>query len=364
MLIQRYARCVAANFAWMGSHRRFKGATCCAFYFGGGTASLLAPGDVGFILEEASSQFSLDPTAEITLEGNPLDYHPTYLADIVATGVNRLSIGVQSFSDGTLAMAGTTHRAKDSHNAASAASRAGFRSFNIDLMYGLPGQELSQWQSDVATAVEYDPQSISTFKYKIHPGSLAEWQLIEGRARPQPAGADLFNWYRWTRDLLLSRGYQEGRKGAFHRPGFRQRYNRLTYAAGYELIGLGAGAYGFVNGRVWVGPESADAYMERAERGEFPVVDNVSPKATRPQVLMRSLVGAFMAPELDRGWFKDRFSVDPVDAFPEVFADLEFRHWVNVSPDRLQVTELGLFQQEQILAVLHNSVFGRTMESV
>jgi len=131
----------------------------------------------------------------------------------------------------------------------------------------------------------------------------------------------------------------------------------LSYVEGTELLASGAGAYGFANGRIWVGPQTAEGFMDRAERCEFPVVETISPQATQLQILMRSLVGAFMGTGLDRSWFVKRFGKDAVETFPIVFAGLQQKGLVTIEPDCVLLTDRGLLAQDEVLADLHDSAF-------
>ena len=151
-------------------------ATLETVYFGGGTPSLLTPEQVGAILDAAARSFDLDPEAEITLEANPESaLRSGFLAAVRGLGVNRLSLGVQSLQDDLLAMLGRPHDSAQARRAVHAARAAGFSNLSLDMIWGLPGQDVSAWLEDLAGTMALAPEHVSCYGLSLEEGApLAE----------------------------------------------------------------------------------------------------------------------------------------------------------------------------------------------
>src|SRR5229473_2804802 len=177
-----YVDCLDIQIRKYAAMTRFSSAKCNAVYLGGGTASLLAPDQVGRIIDTLQSSFTIEPQVEITLEGNPHEFSSLeYLQRVLQSGVTRVSLGYQSSQDTILRkMLNSPHTANDSVKALQNALATGFYTVNIDLLYRLPGQTLAQWQYDLQTAIDFGPASITIYEYVIHSGSNSERLINRG----------------------------------------------------------------------------------------------------------------------------------------------------------------------------------------
>ncbi len=207
-------------------------------FLGGGTPSLVSPTGIGAILEAAASRSGLAADAEITLEANPGASDGRRFADYRDLGVNRLSIGVQSFNDDSLKALCRIHTAADARAALAMATKAGFANINIDLMYGLPGQSVQAALSDLAAAVNLEPAHISWYQLTIEPNTVFH-------ARPPSLPDDDSAWEMYARgcDYLARHGYRRYEVSAWSRPGSECRHN-LNYWQFGDYLGIGAGAHG------------------------------------------------------------------------------------------------------------------------
>ncbi len=348
-LLNDYLACLDIQINKYAQTTRFSTAHCGALYLGGGTASLLAADQVDRLISTLAASFPLESTAEITLEGNPLDFSFEYLQRAKASGVTRLSIGLQSFQDAILRAVGSLHDGLASLRALTNALAVNFDTINVDFLYKLPGQTLLDWQHDLQTALAFEPNSITTYAYVIHSGSAAERLIADGRIA-QPVDQDTEQeWYLWTREFLEQRGYVEAMKGYFSKPGHEKRYGTLNYKAGDEYIGLGAGAYSFVNGYQFSAHNEADLYKTHVRQGLFPVADYLSAQATRQNLMERYSIFNFFFSTLDRQEFAQRFGADPLTVWPQLFAKLEEHELVTIEAKEICLTELGKKWRENIL---------------
>lgn len=209
-----------------------------AIFIGGGTPSLFSAETIGRLLTEISARLALHPDAEITLEANPGSVEGQKFADFRAAGVNRLSIGAQSFDEGRLKQLGRIHDGRDAIRAAETAHRAGFDNFNIDLMFGLPGQDVAACLNDLRIALELAPAHISFYQLTIEPNTFFHHQ-------PPSLPDDEIIWRMQTQGqgFLADRGYTQYEVSAYAKRGRRCRHN-LNYWRFGDYLGIGAGAHG------------------------------------------------------------------------------------------------------------------------
>jgi oxygen-independent coproporphyrinogen III oxidase len=215
-------------------------------YFGGGTPSLMSPEEVGRLVEAAASRFNLEPDAEVTLEANPGTLTPANLAGYRAAGVNRLSLGVQSFEDRLLARLGRVHSREEALAAFDAARRAGFDNISIDLMHSLPEQSPEQWRDALAQGIALAPEHISAYALSVEDDTPFAALLAAGKL-PLPDEDQAAAMFEATGELLESAGYQHYEISNFARPGRRSRHNG-SYWSRVSYLGFGAGAHSFWNG--------------------------------------------------------------------------------------------------------------------
>ena len=205
-------------------------------YFGGGTPSLLSLDDFKQIL----GQFKIAPNSEITVEMNPDGIEVDYLRSLKTLGINRLSIGVQSFDDEILQTIGRSHGAEDSERAFEMAREAGFENISIDLMYGLPEQDLNGWERDLQTALKLDPEHISLYGLKIDEGCYFH-KYPPLNLPDDDIQADM---YLKAVEVLTGAGFEHYEISNFARKNKEGRHNLNYWKLGYYNA-FGANASGF-----------------------------------------------------------------------------------------------------------------------
>ena len=213
--------------------------TIVSLFLGGGTPSLFAPDALGHFFGQLRARVSIAPDAEITLEANPGTIERGRFADYRAAGINRVSLGAQSFAPQMLERLGRIHTAQDTHTAVAELHAAGLSNFNLDLMYALPGQDLAGALADLRTAVALGPAHISHYQLTMEPGTV-----FGGRP---PAGLpddDLsYDMQRSCQAELAAAGYAQYEISAYARPGAQCAHN-LNYWNFGDYLGIGAGAHG------------------------------------------------------------------------------------------------------------------------
>ncbi len=217
--------------------------TIDTIYFGGGTPSLLGAGETALILDGLRQHYQLADNAEITLEANPDDINMTKLEEWQAAGINRLSIGIQSFFDEDLVWMNRAHHAGQALKALGDTRKAGFSNISIDLIYGTPNLTDSRWLKNVEIAIGHQVPHLSCYALTVEPATALH-KMIEHRQYPALVPDDQARQFLLLTDRLQSAGYEHYEISNFALPGYRSRHNS-SYWQGKNYLGLGPSAHSF-----------------------------------------------------------------------------------------------------------------------
>src|SRR6266480_5701197 len=240
-------------------------------FFGGGTPSLLSVSQVSRILDACYNNFTADEDAEITLEANPGTLSREQLVGLRAAGVNRLSMGAQSFDAELLKTLGRIHSPKDITQAVHDAQAAGFTSINVDFMFGLPGQTMRHWRETIDRALDLHIEHLSLYSLIIEEGTPFYTWTHEGRITPgdEDLCADM---YEYADERLQAEGYENYEISNWALPGHQSRHN-LTYWQNLPYIGMGAGAHSFFGGRRFSNILDPQEYIQLLKNQQRPEAD-------------------------------------------------------------------------------------------
>ena len=212
-----------------------------SIFIGGGTPSLFAPESFDRLLRGIEQRIHLKTDLEITLEANPGTFESQKFAEFRALGINRLSIGIQSFNDTLWQILGRVHSAKEALTAGDIAQQAGFTNFNLDLMFGLPDSKPEDSLNDVKTAMGLKPTHLSFYQLTLEPNTYFH------RFPPALPNDDvIFNTQKQAQHLLAEQGYQQYEVSAYSQAG-RQCQHNLNYWQFGDYLGIGAGAHGKIS---------------------------------------------------------------------------------------------------------------------
>ena len=215
-----------------------------SIFIGGGTPSLFSPEAIDRLLDGIKQRVNLETDREITLEANPGTFESAKFREFNALGINRLSIGIQSFHDGLLSKLGRVHSGKEAVKAVEIAHDAGFTNFNLDLMFGLPGAIHGDSEHDVATAIDLEPTHISFYQLTLEPNTWFH------KFPPKlPDDEFIFNTQQNCQRLLAEKGYGQYEVSAYSKPGKQCRHN-VNYWQFGDYLGIGAGAHGKISARL------------------------------------------------------------------------------------------------------------------
>ncbi len=293
-----------------------------SLYFGGGTPSLLTPESITRVIEHVKKRGGTG-MAEVTLEANPESVSTQKLAGYLEAGVNRLSIGVQSFNDAELKCLGRPHTVKEALAAFEAARNVGFENIGIDLIFALPGSELADWKESLAKAVELAPEHISLYGLTIEDGTgfHAVYGSSAGRASVGVIDDNLYTeLYSYAIEALTDAGFEHYEISNFARPGRRSLHNNL-YWSGAEYIGLGPGAHSFFHDTEW-GRRSWNVRDVAEYMGLIESAGTAAEDSEELDMESAALEAAMLGlRRLDRGIvadeFRRRFKISPCERFIE-----------------------------------------------
>lgn len=255
----RYAKIAAAEITAQG--KRLKRPKIKTIFFGGGTPSLLQLPQLDIIVRAIRKSFSVPKNVEFTMEANPdsvADW--TYIHGLKALGVNRISLGVQSMDEARLQTLGRPHNTTQVVAAIRLIRDAGFANLSLDMIWGLPGQRLHQWLSELKQAVKLKPNHLSCYGLSIEPGTPLEKMSRQVDLEIAPE-EELGKMYVYGADYLESEGFLQYEISNFARMGFQSRHN-LGYWEGEDYLGIGPSAVSTINGRRWTNPNDLNEYEQ------------------------------------------------------------------------------------------------------
>jgi len=238
-------------------------------FFGGGTPSLMEPVYIHQIIESIKKSFSVVDDVEITLETNPGTVTKTILSDFKHFGVDRISIGIQSFNETELKFLTRIHDKKTAINTVHKAKEAGFNNISIDLIFSLPNQSRKIWEENLNIAVDLPIQHISAYSLILERGTILNKMVLDGKVSMPTENHDS-ELYQFTMDYLSKNSFEQYEVSNFAKTGYECKHN-LNYWNHNDYLSFGTGAHSFVNGKRWWNYSSLKKYIYEVEQNEHAV---------------------------------------------------------------------------------------------
>jgi len=322
-------------------------------FFGGGTPSLMSPESLSCVLDGVRANFDLAADAEVTMEANPGTVDLAYLTAVRQAGINRISFGVQSAIQAELAILEREHDFATVVEAVEMARQAGLNNFNLDLIYGVPGQTLVSWEQSVRAVLALDPNHLSLYCLTIEPGTPMQRWLLNGRI--QPPDPDLAaDQYELACNILAEHGYEHYEISNWAKPGFACEHN-LTYWRNGEYLGLGAGAHGHAAGVRYQIVKQPRVYLRRLEDDSAPGYPLSTAVAASHSVSRAEAISDTMMTQLrllNEGLDLEAFQVQFGQSVAETYNGTldQMLEWelVVVEDGRLRLTQKGWFLSNQV----------------
>jgi putative oxygen-independent coproporphyrinogen III oxidase len=316
-------------------------------HIGGGTPTALPFDLLERFLDLLASNLRLHRLEEFTFEVNPGTLTSRVIKLLLDRGVNRISLGVQTFDDRLLRFLGRVHDAAAVHSAIQALRTAGVRNLGIDLICCIPGGTRDSWRRDLDEALSFEPEHISAYTLSIEPGTaFADW-LDDGRLQPvsEDLGADL---YEMADEILVEAGYEHYEISNFAQPGHESRHNLGTWR-NRPYLGLGPAAASYVDGVRWRNVESTLEYVRRLRAGDEIAEDHE--KLSRGPAAGESMMLALRLSEgVTAGEIRRRHGIDPLVRYRRPIARFRKAGLLTVTRGRIRLTPRGRMLADEVLA--------------
>jgi oxygen-independent coproporphyrinogen-3 oxidase len=303
-------------------------------YIGGGTPSVLSANELNDLLRLV--QPFCNNQTEWTVEVNPNDVTNEKMEIFASQGVNRWSVGIQTFQDSLLHQLHRSHSSQQAHFALRALQNRGVN-FSADLIYGLPNQSMEMLHDDIEKLLEYRPPHISCYALQVEPHTLMSIQGI-----PQTDDDELRNQYDWILSYLLSRGYRRYEVSNFALPGYESLHNQ-TYWRSLPYYGFGPGASGYLHNQRYSNTKKFHDYIDGKWRGQ---VQMVAPKEQEFEFFM---LGLRMEEGISLQEYYNRFHENFYDNYQEILPSLLEEKLVRLTNSHLAVTDKGFYILDYVL---------------
>jgi len=329
--------------------RRAGGECIRSIYFGGGTPSLLSVKYIGDLISAISSLSTVEEAAEITIEANPGTINRVYLTAIRELGVNRLSLGVQSMNNKELTLLGRIHTGEDAKEAVRFARGSGFDNLSLDLIYGLPGQTLSDWRHSLDEAIAMEPEHLSLYALTLE-ADTPMWRAIKEGSLPDIDPDLSAEMYELAEDLLAAHNYGHYEISNWARQGQECRHN-LTYWRNLPYLGVGVAAHSCLDGHRLANTKSLDKYMDGFFGKVSPVLEldeEINPELELAETV---ILGLRLCAGIDIDDIRGRFGIDILLHYHQQVEELAGYGLLEHADGYLKLTRRG--------RLLSNEVFWR-----
>ena len=320
-----------------------------SLYFGGGTPGMIDPENFAPLIDKVHSAFSATGEAEITLELNPGGIDQAQLQGFIRLGINRFSIGAQSFSDRLLKQLGRVHQAAATRSLIEELARCGIarERISLDLIFAVPGQSIEDWQADLEEAAGWQCGHLSLYGLTFHEDTPFAKRKTAGELREVDEETQVAM-YRLAKTKLTGAGYEHYELSNFALPGCRSRHN-LKYWTGGEYLGLGAGAHSCLNGQRFHNLPDAAEYVRTVNGGKL-FTEEEEPLSERSRLGERMMLGLRLVEGVAIAEFNAECGVDLENYYRHEITQLDAQGLLERCRGNLRLTDRGLLLADQVMA--------------
>jgi oxygen-independent coproporphyrinogen-3 oxidase len=314
-------------------------------FVGGGTPTLLSEADILNLFDTLRSDFSILPDAEITFEANPGTVTKEKLKALTSCGVNRISLGAQTFNNNLLKKLGRIHLEHEIIEAYVMIREAGFRNINIDLIFALPGESIKDWYETIKKAVDLKPEHISTYNLQVEEGTPLYLDKMEGSLNLPDEDSEL-KMFRASLTYLAVNGYRHYEISNFARSGFECRHN-ITYWTLEDYIGIGLGAHSYINGIRIENTVDMDKYLSKI----FKEIKSEHVNTNKENMSEMIFLGLRLIEGLDLKNFAGRFGVSFRELYSKELDELISDKLLEITDKNARLTKKGLFLANEVFKI-------------
>jgi len=319
--------------------------TLNAVYIGGGTPSILNERHFGQIMSAINNAVDMAIDAEITSESNPGTLTESKISAMLGSGINRLSIGIQSLNNNELRLLGRAHNADEAISAFYAARRGGFNNISLDLIYAVPEQSLNGWGTTLKGVLCLKPENISTYELTPEPHTCL-FDKLEKSDLHMPDEDIIADMFYTTIDTLIDNGYEHYEISNFALPGRACRHN-LNYWQRGEYLGIGAGAHSFIEGMRISNVSDIEKYLSKISGSELPVAEE-SIMSADDELKERIFLGLRKTDGLDTGFIPN----EKLEKMNEALNEMSQRGLISIHGNNLRLTRTGLLLCNEVIVRL------------
>lgn len=325
--------------------RKLKDYKINTLFIGGGTPSFVDSNNIYKLMSYLKENFDMDENAEVTIESNPGTLTNEKLDTYIKSGINRLSIGLQAVQDRLLKKLGRIHGPEEFDTGYNLALKAGYKNINIDLIFGIPGQTLDDWNETLEYVIKCKPAHLSCYSLKIEEGTVFGEKLNSGEITPVSDDCDRKMY--WTAiEKLKEKGYRHYEISNFSKEGFRCRHN-LVYWKNLEYIGVGAGSHSFFGNIRYNNVADLDKYIDSINKN-IPVKENEQVIQKEDRISEYMILGLRLTEGICLKDFKNRFKMEIFQVYNEQIENLIKRNLLIINGNMLKLTPLGLDLANQV----------------
>jgi oxygen-independent coproporphyrinogen III oxidase len=319
-------------------------------YIGGGTPSLLSPEQLESILIRVRKNFNLTTNPEITIETNPADLNPLFLRSMREMGINRVNIGVQSFNEKVLCFLGRRHSTKQAISAVEISRKAGFPNIGLDLIYGVPAQDIESWLNNLKQAVVFSPEHLSCYQLTFEAKTPLGIRQQAGEF-PIPGEELQYEFFMKTSEFLEDTGYIHYEVSNFARGKEHTSRHNQKYWDHSPYLGLGPAAHSLQYNQRWWNHHSLDQYIAAIKAGNLPIEET--------EILMKDqlrLEAIYFGLRTKKGInlqdFKNWYSYDLFVERKEILGKLQGEGFISIQDGYLYPTQTGLAIADSLSLIL------------
>jgi len=317
-----------------------------SIYFGGGTPSLMETGYISEIIDYLNKNFSISENSEITLETNPGTVNQNKLKDFFAAGINRLSIGIQSFDEDDLRFLTRIHDKTTAIDTVYNSVKAGFENISADLIFNLPGQTKAKWLDNLKVAVKLPVKHISAYSLILERGTILNKMVLDGKVKIQDEDYDA-ELYEYTIDFLESNGFYQYEVSNFSKEGHECIHNK-AYWEYRDYLSFGTSAHSFIDGKRWWNFSSLKKYISEIEKKSFAVAG--SEIVTQEQFFDEYVILALRSNGINISELQLKFGNAWLENKSSYFSELQQHNLLKISKNNIKLTKNGYAVCDEILS--------------